>query len=197
MHNLNNSHPFLSKILYSGMLLVVIVTVSPNIVAAQDCKNCTVDVSFTGIYNDETCEIVINGKENTDIVELPVISTQSLKVPGSEAGSGAFDIGLKNCPTNRNIILKFVSNTSQADPLTGNLLNTLGDGYSKNTQIRLRKEDGTQISIDDQVSAQNYFISESGDMVTHDYIANYYSSGKKGVTPGLVKTTAGIELFYK
>jgi len=197
MHNMNSAIPCLSKILYSGMLLIVIVTASQNIVAAEDCKNCIVNVSFTGIYNDETCEVVINGKENTDTVELPAISTQSLKVPGSEAGSGTFDIGLKNCPTNRNIMLKFVSNISQADSLTGNLLNTLGDEYSKNTQIRLRKEDGTQISIDDLASAQNYFISESGDMVTHDYIANYFANGKEGVTPGLVKTTAGIELFYK
>lgn len=197
MHNLNNILPCLSKILYSGMLLMVIVISSQNIVSAEDCKNCVINVSFTGIYNDETCEVVINGKENTDTVELPVISTQSLRVPGSEAGSGSFDIGLKNCPTNRNITLKFVSNTSQADPLTGNLLNTLGDEYSKNTQLRLRKEDGTQISIDDLASAQNYFITDSGDMVTHDYIANYYASGKTGATPGLVKATAGIELFYK
>lgn len=197
MHNLNTILPCLSKILYSGLIFIVILTTNKNVVYAQDCKNCTVNVSFTGIYNDETCEIVINGKENTDTVELPTMSTQSLRMPGSESGSGSFVIGLKNCPTNRNIMLKFVSNTSLSDPLTGNLLNASGDEYSKNTQIRLRKEDGTQISIDDLASAQNYFISESGEVVTHNYIANYYSGGRTGVTPGLVNTTAGIELFYK
>lgn len=197
MHNLNTVFPHVRKILYSGMISIVILSVNQSSVLAQDCKNCRVDVSFTGIYNDETCEVVINGKENTDTVELPVISTQSLRVPGSEAGSSSFVIGLKNCPTDRNIRLKFVSNTSQSDPSTGNLLNTSGEDYSKNTQIRLRKEDGTQISIDDLSSAQNYFIPESGGIVTHDYIANYYSSGSTGATAGLVKTTAGIELFYK
>lgn len=197
MHHLKNIFPHMRKVLYSGMVSLVILTISQNNVTAQECKTCNIDVSFTGTYNDETCEIVINGKGNTETIELPEISTQSLKEAGSEAGSITFVIGLKNCPLDRNIRLKFVSNVEKSDSSTGNLLNTSGDGYSKNTQIRLRKDDGTQISIDDLNSAQNYYIPESDNVVTHDYTASYYSNSNSGATSGLVKTTAGIELNYK
>lgn len=197
MYHLKNVFPHVRKVLYSGMASLVILSVNQSNVTAQECKTCSIDVSFTGTYNDETCEIVINGKGNTETVELPEISTQSLKEAGSEAGSRTFVIGLKNCPADRNIKLKFVSNVEKSDPSTGNLLNTSGENYSKNTQIRLRKDDGTQISIDDLNSAQNYYIPDLGDLVTHDYTASYYSSSSSGATSGLVKTTAGIEINYK
>lgn len=195
MHHIIQLQPHIKKILYSGAIYLVIILASHNGAVAQDC--CTIDVSFTGIYNDETCEVIVNGKSNSEIVELPTLSTQSLKDAGTEAGSRTFVIGLKECPTNRNIDLKFISNMSQTDVTTGNLLNETGTEYSKNVQIRIRKEDGTQIRVDDLASAQNYYIPESGEMVSHDYIANYYASGGAGATSGLVKATAGIELSYK
>ncbi|MFK8256242.1 fimbrial protein [Erwinia sp. AnSW2-5] len=199
MHNVKNIFPCVRKKLHSGIVLltIAVLMVSQSNISAEECKYCSIDVSFTGTYNDETCEVIINGKGNTETIELPEISTQSLKEAGSEAGSTTFVIGLKNCPTDRNIKLKFVSNVEKSDTSTGNLLNTSGDGYSKNTQIRLRKDDGTQIGIDDLTSAQNYYIPESGNIVTHDYTASYYSSGISGATSGLVKTTAGIEINYK
>lgn len=197
MHHLKIVFPHVRKILYSGIVSLIILSVIQKNVTAQECKTCNIDVSFTGTYNDETCEVVINGKGNTETVELPEISTQSLKEAGSEAGSRTFVIGLKNCPSDRNIKLKFVSNVEQSDPSTGNLLNTSGNGYSENTQIRLRKDDGTQIIIDDLNSTQNYYIPESGNTVTHDYTASYYSNSKSGATSGLVQTTTGIEINYK
>lgn len=196
MHNLITIFYHIKKISCSLAILVTLSLVGNNL-SAEECKNCKINVSFTGIYNDETCEVVINGSGNAETIALPEMSTQSLKNPGTEAGSRKFVIELKECPTERNIRLKFVSNTSQSDTSTGNLLNTSGPDYSKNVQIRLRKEDGTQIKIDDLTSSQNYFIPESGEMVAHEYIANYYASGNSGATAGLVKTTAGIELSYK
>lgn len=196
MHHLMRVFYHIKKKLFLITIFIAIAPISNNI-SAEECKNCKVNVSFTGVYNEETCVIVINGSGNAETVALPEISTQSLEKVGTEAGSRKFVIELKECPTGRNIRLKFVSNISQADTSTGNLLNTSGPEYSENVQIRLRKEDGTQIKIDDLASAQNYFIPESGEMVAHEYIANYYANGNAGATAGLVKTTAGIEIYYK
>ncbi|QGU85834.1 fimbrial protein [Erwinia sorbitola] len=197
MHHIRLMHPGFNKILYSALIFVAILLFSPASSVARDCTNlgCNTSVFFTGVYAEETCEIVINGGINIDVIQLPIISTQTLRGAGSEAGSKTFTVGLKKCPINRNIQLKFVSNLSQADNTTGNLLNNTGVGYSRNTQIRLRKKNGSQIKIDDLTSAQNYYIPLSGGVVTHDYIANYYSSGL--ATSGQVRATAGIELFYK
>lgn len=195
MHYLSKITPNVKRILYSSLLLLIILLAIKNEVFAQNCKNCSVSTSFTGVYNDETCEVAINDKGSRDTIELPIISTQSLKLVGSEAGSRNFIISLKNCPTSRNVKLKFIGNTSQTDEETGNLTNKNGIEYSKNTQIRIRKEDGGQIKVNDLSSAQDYVIPESGDTVMHEYNASYYA--KAAATSGVVSATAGIEVFYK
>lgn len=195
MYNINVISPDMKKTINSVFIGVTLLFTGQISAQAEECKSCSIDVSFTGIYNDETCEVVINDAGNTETITLPEMSTQTLKTPGTEAGSIAFRIGLKECPANRNIQLKFISSAS--DSATGNLLNTTGKEYSKNVQIRIRKNNGSQIKIGDLASSQSYFIPESGETITHEYIANYYASGSTGSTPGEVKTTAEIELIYQ
>ncbi|EXU76633.1 MULTISPECIES: fimbrial protein [Erwinia] len=180
-----------SAMMFSGLFFPL------QLAADTDCSNgCNIEVLFQGVYNEETCIVSINSGTYSEVVLLPTISTSSLQTDGNEAGSKNFDITLQECPSDRTVTVKFVSNLSSADSTTGNLINTTGDGYSENVQVRIRKEDGTQVIIDDTESGQDYVVSSSGDDVTHQYTASYYASGNNAVTAGVLKSLAGVELVY-
>ncbi|MCX8958672.1 type 1 fimbrial protein [Erwinia psidii] len=178
--------------IFSGMLF------SLQLKADTDCSNgCNIDVSFIGSYNDETCVVSINSGTYSEVVSLPTVSTTSLQANGNEAGSKNFNITLQECPSDRTVAVTFVSNLSAADSTTGNLINTTGDGYSENVQVRIRKEDGTQVVIDQSASGQDYVIPSTGSDVTHQYTASYYANGNNAVSAGVLKSLAGVQLVYK
>ncbi|MBV4367411.1 fimbrial protein [Erwinia phyllosphaerae] len=164
--------------------------------ADTNCTSCSISVLFQGTYTDETCIISINGGTYTETVSLPPVSVASLDKDGNEAGSRQFAIALKQCPADRTVAVTFISNLSSADTITGNLLNTVGEGYSQHVQIRIRKENGSRIIIDNASSGQDYQISSSGSDVNHYYRASYYAKGS-AVTAGNIRAIAGVELVYK
>jgi len=166
---------------------------------AQSCtdSSCKIQVDFKGTYVEETCEISINGLSNNEKVQLPTLSSNLLQTDGNEVGDTPFNIALKNCPINKTVALRFVSGASVADSNTGNLINTSGDDYSKQVQVRIRNSSRAQMIIDDVGSEQDYTISSTGEDVTHSYSASYYANGSFSVTPGLIQTTANIDLIYK
>ncbi|WP_130832922.1 fimbrial protein [[Erwinia] mediterraneensis] len=166
--------------------------------AAQSCQNCalSVNVSFAGNYLEETCEISINGGSYNETVRLPTLLANSLSKDGSEVGIQPFTVGLKECPFNRNIALIFRGSLSGVDTLTGNLINSDGQSYAKNVQVRLRKENGIAIKINDITTAQDYIIPATGEEVIHNYTASYYAKGNDSVTAGEVEAKAIIEIIY-
>lgn len=181
-----------SAVFFSGLL------VSLQLKADTACSiNCNIDVLFQGVYNDETCNISVNSGTYSETVLLPTISTSALKVSGAEAGNKGFDITLKDCPSDRIVAVTFISNQSAADTTTGNLVNTTGTEYSENVQVRIRKENGTQVVIDDAATGQDYAIPAAGGDVTHQYTASYYAKGSDAVTAGKLRSLAGVELVYK
>ncbi|SCC13942.1 fimbrial protein [Kosakonia oryziphila] len=157
----------------------------------------SMDVYFTGAYTDETCVIEINNGSNNEVVQLPKISVMSLQKNGNEAGSVPFNITLRECPASRTVAVFFNSAISGADTATGNLINNSGTDMSNNVQVRLRKEDSSQVVIDDATSGQDYLISATADPLSHRFLASYYAKGDSAVTAGKVQTVAGIELVYK
>lgn len=159
--------------------------------------NYSMDVYFTGTYTDETCVVEINNGSNNEVVTLPKISVISLQTNGSEAGSVPFNITLKECPASRTVAVFFNSSISGTDTATGNLINDTGPDMSKNVQIRLRKEDSSQIIIDDASSGQDYIISATADPLSHRFLASYYAKGDSAATAGKIQTVAGVELVYK
>lgn len=164
---------------------------------AQACySDCAINVYFDGVYNDETCEVVINNAGMNEVVTLPRIPVASLKDNASEAGSVPFDITLKDCPPERTVTVFFNSSATAADSETGNLVNLTGALYSSNVQIRLRKENSSQVFIDDPASGQDYIISTAADPVSHIFTASYYAKGDAAVTAGQVHAIAGVELVY-
>lgn len=185
-----------------GLLRMIFISAGLSgqlILSAHAClTDCAIDVSFTGKYTEETCEVLVNNGSNNGVVTLPQISTNSLKNNASEAGSTPFDIALKNCPANRSVTLFFNSRLSSFDSTTGNLINnTIDKTYSLNVQIRVRKEDGSQVFIDNSSTGQTYLIPATAETISHRFAASYYALGDSAVTAGKVQTIAGVELDYK
>lgn len=183
------------------LLLVVAFIARQPAQAASSCAgtaDCKIQVSFTGEYLEDTCEISINDGSSSESVSLPTLSTAELKTDKAEAGKQQFQIALRKCPVNRTVSLRFIgAGATMPDATTGNLQNELGNDFSKNTQIRLSKAAGQQMVVGDENSVQEYVISSSGEDVTHYFLAGYYAKGTNTVTPGQVRTTASIELVYK
>ncbi|MGQ8775468.1 fimbrial protein [Serratia sp. NA_112.1] len=165
---------------------------------AMACStNCSIDVYFTGKYIDETCNVVINNAGINEVVTLPRIAVGALKKNGSEAGSVPFDITLKDCPASRTVTVFFNSSVSGSDTETGNLVNDAGVLFSRNVQIRLRKENNSQVIIDNATTGQDYVISSAAESLSHRFTASYYAKGDSAVTAGKVHSVARVELVYK
>jgi major type 1 subunit fimbrin (pilin) len=178
----------LLTVIFSGQLLSV---------ASACVTDCAIEVDFTGNYTDETCNVVVNNAGSDESISLPQRSTALLKKDGSEEGSTAFDITLKDCPASRTVKVFFNSSVSSADAATGNLINDVGDKFARNVQIRLRKENNSQVIVDDAASGQDYLISSVADPLTHRFTASYYANGDSAVTAGKIHAVAGVELLYK
>ena len=180
------------------LTLPIWLLISP-LALAQPCRNtgdsCKIDVQFTGSFLENTCDLIINGGGINETVNLPTLSVSTLGHSGAEAGSQPFDITLSNCPTDKAISLYFASTATGSSATTGNLLNSVGTGYSKSVEVRLRRSDQQQMAINDVNSAQDYDV-KSGVPVTHQYIASYYASGTD-VSAGEIKTAAAIVVNYK
>ncbi|ADZ42091.1 TPA: fimbrial protein [Yersinia enterocolitica] len=166
--------------------------------ACAGAADCKVQVSFTGEYLEDTCEVSIDGGSSSESVLLPTLSTTELKTDKAEAGKKQFQIALNKCPVNRTVSLRFIAaGATMPDATTGNLQNEVADDFSKSAQVRLSKAAGQQMVVGDENSVQEYVISSSGADVTHYFLAGYYAKGTNTVTPGQVRATAGIELVYK
>lgn len=182
-----------SGIKYVSLSLLAI-WLLPTVCGAGDYP---ITVDFTGEYVNETCEVSVNGGSNSETVSLPLISTTALSNSGGEGGKTGFNVTLNECAGNQAVLLRFNSNYSSADTLSGNLLNQTGGGYSKNLQLRLRKEDNSQMIIDDLNTADRFEIREGETPVTHQYYVTYYSGSDGPVTAGKVYAVAGITLEYE
>ncbi|WNN47916.1 fimbrial protein [Siccibacter colletis] len=178
-------------------LLLMGVTGFSGSANADSCADtsCKVSVLFKGTYLEDTCDVIINNGSSTETVVLPTLSTNTLKTNGAEAGSVAFDIMLKGCPTAKTISLWFAG--TDADSATGNMVNAKGNEYSSNVQVRLRNAAGSQLVLNDRNSVQDYIIPAAGGDVVHSYQAMYYADGAGAVTPGLVNAMASINLTYR
>lgn len=164
--------------------------------ATASAGDYPITVNFSGEYVTETCEIKINGSGSNEAVTLPRLTTAALSNSGGEGGKTGFTVTLAECPGFTSVNLLFSSAYSPADSATGNLLNQTGNGYSRNVQLRIRKEDNSQIVIDDRNTAQQYRIWFANTPVTHQFYVSYFSDNSGPVTAGKVHAIAGITVDY-
>lgn len=92
--------------------------------------------------------------------------------------------------------LLFGSDYSPADAATGNLHNQTGNEYSRNVQLRVLKEGGSQRVIDDRNTARQYRIGLANIPVTHQCYVSYFSDNAGPVTAGKVHAIAGMTVDY-
>ena len=177
----------------TGRTMTLLMLLLPVTASAGDYP---ITVNFSGEYVTETCEIRINGSGSNEAVTLPRLTTTALSNSGGEGGKTGFTVTLAECPGFTSVNLLFSSAYSAADSATGNLVNQTGNEYSRNVQLRIRKEDGSQIVIDDRNTAQQYSIWFANTPVTHQFYVSYFSGNSGPVTAGKVHAIAGITVDY-
>lgn len=184
------------------LLILMVSLISSVAVAGQQCKakgDCKIQVTFTGTFLAQTCDVNVNGEGSSGTVGLPTVSAQLLQKSDAETGSTQFPVSLKNCPANRTVEMRFTATDGQAwDQTTGNLMNKTDSNYSKDVQLRLRKVDDTQMVINGPNSFQEYKIPANNDEeITHYFIVSYFAKSNGAVSAGLVQARSTIDLTYK
>lgn len=81
------------------------------------------------------------------------------------------------------------------DALTGNLKNSLGAGMSENIQVRIRKENGEQLKVNQTNTGQAYQYASGKNIESHQFTASYYSMGLQP-TPGKLMVRATLNINY-
>lgn len=160
------------------------------------CDNCQMNVEFKGIYQQNTCDISVNGASANETVVLPTISYKTLSSPGKEAGGTLFTVALKDCPTEVEVNLFFKSFAGNLNPVTGNLINKTDAGSAKNVELRLRDASSKHIAIDNPASMQVYDIPSTNSSVSKNYYVSYYAGGN-AVSAGNVEAKTVLEVIYK
>ncbi|MFC3627043.1 fimbrial protein [Vogesella amnigena] len=151
--------------------------------AAAQASDGTITVN--GSLTANTCTIN-NGTGNNITVNLPTLSTASLKSSGQTAGSTKFSIQLSSCTATQAQTYFEAGNTIAAD---GNLLNA---GSAANVEVQLLNNQGNAINLNTNTNSQQVNIAAGA--ASLDYYAQYYATGQTG--PGSVTSTVKYTVSY-
>lgn len=188
------------KLLFPGTIsLFMLLGIFTYAEAEVICDNCVLNgikAEFKGVYQEDTCDISVNGASANETVKLPTISYRTLSANTPEAGSTLFTVALNNCPVDVEVNLFFKSFAGNLSPGSENLKNRVDNGFSKNVELRLRDAAGKHIAIDNPASVQRYNISNVNPSVVKDYYVSYFMGGDP-VTPGNVESKTVLEVIYE
>ena len=163
--------------------------VSPVHAAATDGKGT---VTFNGKLIAETCTLEDDSVDIT--VTLPTMSTKSLAVAGTEAGSKKFDIKVKDCETGISKVAAHFEaiGASGLNSVTGNIKNDSAiTNPANNVEVRLY--DANQAHLPLGSTGTLYDVVDK--KATMTYYGGYYATG--ATTAGLVKAVAKFTLSYQ
>ncbi|SEQ76827.1 Pilin (type 1 fimbria component protein) [Rosenbergiella nectarea] len=170
---------------------------SQSLAATTSCRDdCHIDVLFKGEYLAETCRLTINQASSQETILLPELSTSQFTAQENELGMKPFTIQLTECPEKQSVLLSMHAENAFYDALTGNLKNTRGTGMSENVQVRIRKENGEQLKINQVNTGQTYQYANGKNIETHQFTASYYSVASLPPTPGKLMVRATININY-
>ncbi|MBT0719518.1 type 1 fimbrial protein [Rosenbergiella epipactidis] len=174
----------------------LLVNLSSSIAATTSCRdNCHIEVLFKGEYLAETCRLTINQSTAQETVILPELSTAQFTAQENELGEKPFTVQLTECPEKQTILLSMHAENNFYDALTGNLKNSLGAGMSENIQVRIRKENGEQLKVNQTNTGQAYQYASGKNIESHQFTASYYSMGLQP-TPGKLMVRATLNINY-
>lgn len=176
--------------------LLVLVNLSPSIAATTSCRDdCHIEVLFKGEYFAETCRLTINQASTQETIGLPALSTAQFTAQDNELGSQPFTIQVTECPEKQTVLLSMHAENAFYDASTGNLKNSQGVGMSENIQVRIRKENGEQLKINQANTGQAYQYASGKNIESHQFTASYYSIASSPM-PGKLMARATININY-
>ena len=180
------------------VFFISIMSLSCAYASSLTCQNdCSINVQFTGEYLAQTCRLTINQASNMETVALPTLTTSKFTAQRNELGETPFTIQVTGCPEKQNIVLSLQADNAFYDAITGNLKNAQTAGMSKDIQLRIRKENGEQLKINQPSSGQVYRYATGNNVESHQFIASYYSAKAQQPTPGNLLVRATVTLNYQ
>lgn len=165
-----------------------------NIAAAQAADGT---ITINGLVTDNTCTIDTGDKNLT--VNLPTVSSQSLKNAGDVAGRTPFQINLTNCASVGKVATYFEPGAT-VDFNTGRLLNQATSGAAANVNIQLLGSNNAVIPViakgvsGAQDNSQWVNVSAGGN-ADLNYYAEYYATGAS--TAGTVTSQVKYTIIYQ
>jgi major type 1 subunit fimbrin (pilin) len=151
-------------------------------------------VAVGGSVVDTTCSISVNGSGPNATVALPPVSTGSLKVNPSSAGTTPFTIALSNCSgVATKAIAQFEGNEAYITG-AGALVN-----YGTAFRVYVRLLNAQRQPIDLNTGGNNQIginaVTISGGAANLQYFAEYYAPGGAGA--GTVQAYAQYTMQYQ
>ncbi|WP_373377365.1 fimbrial protein [Cupriavidus nantongensis] len=180
---------------YNKLLAALIV--AGTAMGAQFAHAADGTITFNGNITAQTCKINGNGTNSHDFnVQLPTVSTSTLKAPGNVAGQTPFNIALTDCTPDSGNVHTFFEAGPTTDATTGNLI--LETGGAQNVQIRLLNGGTANTPIKagftDAAQGSNSVPITNG-AATLWYYAQYYATGQ--ATAGAANSSVMYSIAYE
>ncbi len=150
-------------------------------------------ITINGLVTDNTCTIDTGDKNLT--INLPTVSSQTLKNAGDVAGRTPFQINLTNCTAAGKVATYFEPGAT-VDFNTGRLLNQATSGAATNVNIQLLGSNNAVIPVlatstnETQTNSQWVNVSAGGSADL-----NYYATGAS--TAGTVTSQVKYTIIYQ
>lgn len=188
----------IEKLAVSYLLLVSVMGLPHAHAATNVCKgDCHIDVLFKGEYLAQTCRLSINQATSRETIALPVVSTSKFTPQEHELGTTPFTLQLTDCPDKQTVLVALQTDNAFYDALTGNFKNTQGAGMSEAIQLRIRKENGEQLKVNQPDSGQIYKYASGTNVESHQFTASYFSKTSQQPTPGKLLVRAIVTINYQ
>ncbi|WP_241607794.1 fimbrial protein [Rosenbergiella australiborealis] len=187
-----------NKLAISYFLLVSVMSLPSTYAATKKCQgDCYIDVLFKGEYLAQTCRLSINQATSRETIALPVVSTSKFTPQENELGTTPFTLQLTDCPDKQTVLLSLQTDSAFYDALTGNFKNTQSAGMSDGLQLRIRKENGEQLKVNQPDSGQLYKYASGSNVESHQFTASYFSKTSQQPTPGKLLVRAIVTINYQ
>ncbi|MDF0604386.1 type 1 fimbrial protein [Neisseriaceae bacterium TC5R-5] len=149
--------------------------------------------TLSGQPSSNTCRVAAYDT-NKNII-LPTVSSSAFTPAYPIVGSVSFTITVAGCNSGLNSVAVRFKPSSNADPITGRLLNiSTGTTAATNIQLQLMDSDGKLLAVG---QTSHFFpLSGSGEnrSATITYVAGYYATGI--ASPGNVLSNTPFELVF-
>ena len=153
-------------------------------------------ITINGKVTDTTCDISVNGGNESNTVTLPTVSTSALASVGATATPTPFTIVLSGCTgSTQNSASTYFESGTNVDADSGRLNNAAVDTAAANVQVELLNKDRGAIKIGSALEQGDIWTTFDADKTIMTYIAQYYATAPAGA--GNLTTSVTYSIVYK